>query len=93
MSQSSRNSLLSGAPQNDFLVHLEKRDALLRLDHLYRPHPFERFRFHTALFKNPGKLRLQFGADKLDHRQAPQHVDRRIVLRLGAIQNGEMKRD
>jgi hypothetical protein len=57
------------------------------------PHAFQRLRLHAALFENPGKLRLQFGAYELEHGQAAEQIDRRIAFRLGAIQDREMNRD
>jgi hypothetical protein len=57
------------------------------------PHTLQRLRLHAALFEDPGKLRLQFGAYELEHGQAAEHIDRRIALCLGAIQDGEMNRD
>ena len=36
---------------------------------------------------------MQFGAYELEHGQAAEHIDRRIALGLGAIQDREMNRD
>src|SRR5580700_1913851 len=86
-------NLLPSAPQDDFLAHLEGRDEFLRLHHLYLPHALERLQLHAALFENPRKLRLHFGANELKHGEAAEQIDRRIALCLGAIQNREMNRD
>ena len=73
-------------------MDLERADQRLGLEHLGLAQTFQRLRFRPALLQDPGELYLQLRAEKFGNGQPPQNVDRRVLLRFRAIQNGLVKR-